>query len=102
MQTYATSDLHDTAISVSFSANTSQFYTYGRNVTYQISLTATDSNGFQDSSSIGVQVRDPWVELRIIGTSVNMTGTKKSDMDKILDQIKVLADEVDHKVLNEL
>ena len=59
MQTYATSNLHDTAISVSFSANTSQFYTYGRNVTYQISLTVTDSNGFQDSSSIGVQVRDP-------------------------------------------
>lgn len=40
------------------------------------------------------------MELRIIGTGVNMTGTKKSDMDKILDQIKVLADEVDHRVLN--
>ena len=42
------------------------------------------------------------MELRIIGTGVNMTGTKKSDMDKILDQIKVMAYEVDHKVLNEL
>ena len=31
-----------------------------------------------------------------------MTGTKKSDMDKILDQIRVLADEADHKVLNRL
>ena len=31
-----------------------------------------------------------------------MTGTKKSDMDKILDQINVMAYEVDHKVLNEL
>lgn len=59
VQEYVSSSTHNTAISVTFSANTSQFYNYGRNVTYSIELTVTDINNFQNSSIMVVQVEDP-------------------------------------------